>query len=64
MERTQALSLKLIKMRDRKEQEIDIAYEHERINREAVIRYNKRASKLLDRYKVWLKDNQITGIKY
>ena len=56
--------LKLMKKRDRKEQEIDIAFEHEKINKEGLIRMISTRENIIKRYQEWKKENNIEGIKY
>lgn len=56
--------IKLQQKRDRKEREIDICYEREKLNKELIIREKNDLQKKLDNYKKWKLDNNIEGIKY
>lgn len=58
------LTVKLQKQRDRKEQQIDIAYSTEQAGRELIYRQESQTKKLLASYQKWKKENNVAGIKY
>lgn len=64
MDPPKPISLKIQRVRDKKESEIDISYTVSQATKDLVIRHDSQTKKLLKNYQKWKEDNSVPGIKY
>lgn len=64
MDPAKQISLKLQRLRDRKEQDIDSSYATAAATKDLTIRTEDHTLKLIKAYQKWKTDNDVPGIKY